>query len=343
MNITLIGASGYAGAEFARLIAMHPEFHLKHVVSAGEQGDYTENYPNLLPAYPHLKIEEYNLSVLDEDTDAYVLALPHGVSMGFVKELYEKTTKKIVDLSGDFRYRDSTIYEVWYGIEHTAKDIPAVYGLCELNREQIRAARVVANPGCYTTCSILALAPLVEFQAIEGNSIIIDAKSGVTGAGRKCVPGTSFALTNDNARAYSIGTHRHTSEIEEQLSVLYGSPIALNFTPHLIPVNRGILATCYATLRKDQSQQQIYSLFDEFYQDSKFVYLLKDRLPEIKFAAGSNHVYLSITVDTRTNRVVVVSTLDNLIKGASGQAIENLNLMFGYPEEMGLTTAALYL
>lgn len=342
MNITLIGATGFTGAEFARLISVHPNFTLKHVVSRSGKELYSDFYPNLLPNID-LELEPLDIEKLNQDTDVYVCALPHGKSMEIVSALYSQTDKKIIDLSADFRYKDFIVYEEWYGVTHTAKELPAVYGLPELYRNDIKNARLVANPGCYTTCSILAMAPLVQYQMIEGSSIIINAMSGVTGAGKKLSAGTQFALTNENARAYSIGTHRHTSEIEEQLSSLYGSAIALNFTPHLIPVNRGILATCYADLRKKTSKKEIVSLFEEFYQDSKTVTILKDRLPELSFVVGSNNCFLGITVDERTNRVIVVSAIDNLIKGASGQAIENLNLMFNLPEETGLNAPAWYL
>lgn len=341
-HITLIGASGYTGAEFCRLIAGHPNFTLQHLVSSSSTERYDRVYPNFTGSLS-LSLEPLDIEKLDQDTDVYVTALPHGTSMTVVSDLYHKTTKPIVDLGADFRYQNHNTYEAWYHLPHTAKDIPSVYGLCELNRESIQNTRVVGNPGCYTTCSILSLAPLIKNHLVKPDSIVIDAKSGVTGAGKKCTQGNHFCETNENAKAYSVATHRHTSEIEEQLSLLYGKPLMLNFTPHLIPVNRGILATCYATLESAITQDELHQLYEHFYQASPFVKILKDRQPELKFVVGSNRAHLHVEVDERTGRVIVTGVLDNLIKGASGQAIQNLNLLFHLAEDTGLNMPAWYL
>jgi N-acetyl-gamma-glutamyl-phosphate reductase len=272
--------------------------------------------------------------------DVVFLAQENGKAMETAPHLLQAGCK-IVDLSADFRFRDPATYEVWYKAAYTAAEWNerAVYGLPELHRDAIARSSLVGNPGCYTTASILALAPLVADQRIELNSIVIDAKSGVSGAGRaKFALDYHFPETNESVSAYKIaGTHRHTPEIEQELSQLAGEEIRVSFTPHLIPMTRGILATCYATLKTGASAREIFALYQEFYAGAPFVTLIEDGLPATKHTLGSNRCHIGMGVDSRTNRVTIVSCIDNLIKGASGQAIQNMNLMFGWEETAGLS------
>lgn len=341
-NVTLIGATGYAGAEFVRLITSHPNFKLTHIVSHSSDDKLCDLYKNLI-GFCDLKLEPFVLENLIDDTDVFVTALPHGASMEIVKEIYENTDKKVVDLGADFRYDNIDTYEQWYPVTHTAREIPSVYGLCELNREAIVGKRVVGNPGCYTTTSILALAPAVANKIVDVDTIIVDAKSGATGAGKKCSTNTHFCETDESMKAYSIAVHRHTSEIEEKLSKINGKDFMINFTPHLLPVKRGILATCYAKLNGDYTTQDVLKMYKDYYDGEQFVKVLEDCQPELKFVVGSNNCYIGVTVDERTKRLIVVSCLDNLIKGASGQAIQNLNILFDLPENAGLNFPAMYL
>lgn len=342
-SISVIGASGYTGAELVRLLSSHPQFSISHLISSSSEEKFSVLYPNLI-GVEDKNLENLNIDKIDADTDAYVTALPHGKSMDIISMLYSKTIKPIVDLGADFRYSNTETYEKWYNLKHTAKDIPSVYGLCELNRDKISKTRLVGNPGCYTTCSILALTPLVSNKSIDFSTIIIDAKSGATGAGKKLSQGSHFCEVNESVKAYSVGTHRHTSEIEEQLSIIGGEDITLNFTPHLLPVNRGIIATCYASLKTKAHTKDIIKMYKDFYKDERFVKIMDEgSLPELKYVVGSNNCYIGITVDSRTNRVIVISCIDNLIKGASGQAIQNLNILFGYNESTGLDFPGWYL
>lgn len=342
-GITIIGASGYTGAELVRLISNHPNFNIAHLVSSSSDDAFSDLYPSLL-GREDKHLEPFNIPLLDKDTDAYVTALPHGKSMEIIAELYKNTKKPIVDLGADFRYKNIKTYEKWYNLAHTAADIPSVYGLCELNREKIKSSRLIGNPGCYTTCSILALSPLVASGIINNSSIIIDAKSGTTGAGKKLSVGTHFCTVNESMKAYSIGTHRHTSEIEEQLSQVAGEEIILNFTPHLLPINRGIIATCYADLEDENTAKELIDLYRDYYKGEGFIKIMdQGKLPELNYVVGSNNCYIGLTVDVRTKRVIVVSCIDNLIKGASGQAIQNLNLLFDLDETAGLNMPGWYL
>lgn len=342
-SISIIGASGYTGAELVRLLSSHPQFNISHLISSSSEDKFSDLYPNLI-GVEDKNLENLNIDKIDADTDAYVTALPHGKSMEIISMLYKNTTKPIVDLGADFRYSNTETYEKWYSLKHIAKDIPSVYGLCELNRDKISKTRLVGNPGCYTTCSILALTPLVSNKAIDFSTIIIDAKSGATGAGKKLSRGSHFCEVNESVKAYSVGTHRHTSEIEEQLSIIGKEDITLNFTPHLLPVNRGIIATCYASLKTKAQTKDIIKIYKDFYKNERFVKIMDEgSLPELKYVVGSNNCYMGITVDSRTNRVIIISCIDNLIKGASGQAIQNLNILFGYDESTGLDFPGWYL
>ena len=271
-------------------------------------------------------------------------ATPQGFCASVInEEILAKV--KVIDLSADFRIKDVAIYEKWYGIEHKSPEYikEAVYGLCEINREDIKKARLVANPGCYTTCSILSLYPLVKEGLIDPSTIIIDAKSGTSGAGRGAKVDNLFCEVNENMKAYGVATHRHTPEIEEQLGYAAGQEIVLNFTPHLVPMNRGILVTAYASLKEKVSYETVKAAYDKYYEKEKFVRVLeKDVCPQTKWVEGSNYVDVNFKIDERTGRVIVMGALDNLVKGAAGQAVQNMNLVFGLDESTGLDLVPMF-
>ncbi len=345
VRVGVLGATGYAGIEVVRLIVSHPHAELKRVVSQSFVGQ------KISDVYPNLRgICDTECTALDVDDiakncDVVFTALPHGASKTVIPSLFEKGLK-VIDLSGDFRYNDAKVYEEWYGEPHSAPNVLAqsVYGLCELHRDEIRTHRLIGNPGCYTTCSILALAPLVAAKAVDAKSLIADAKSGVTGAGRSAVLPNLYCEVNESVKAYKVATHRHTSEIEQELSLLAGEDIKLSFTPHLIPMQRGILSTCYANLVKPMTTEDAVRLYKEFYKGEEFVRVYDaGTLPEIKHVAGSNYAAIGVVVDLRLNRAVVVSCIDNLVKGAAGQAVQNMNIICGFDEGEGLRQAGMYL
>lgn len=336
IKVGIIGATGYAGSELVRLITQHPKAELVTMTSQSYAGqEYKEVYSN----YSHLDYvcEEEHIEEMAEKCDVIFLALPHGVASKKINaDILSKT--KIIDLGADFRIQDVDVYEKWY-TTHYSKDIlpEAVYGLCEINRDKIKGKRIVANPGCYTSCSILSLYPLVKDGMIDLSSIIIDAKSGATGAGRGLSLGNHYCELNESVKAYKVASHRHTPEIEEQLSIAAGQDIVLNFTPHLIPMDRGILATCYATLNKKYTYDDIRKAYEKHYGNEHFIRLTKEGVfPETKWVKGSNFVDIGFTVDERTNRVIVIGALDNLFKGAAGQAVQNMNIIMGIEETTGI-------
>ena len=336
IKVGIIGATGYAGSELVRLITQHPKAELVTMTSQSYAGqEYKEVYSN----YSHLDYvcEEEHIEEMAEKCDVIFLALPHGVASKKINaDILSKT--KIIDLGADFRIQDVDVYENWY-TTHYSKDIlpEAVYGLCEINRDKIKGKRIVANPGCYTSCSILSLYPLVKEGMIDLSSIIIDAKSGATGAGRGLSLGNHYCELNESVKAYKVASHRHTPEIEEQLSIAAGQDIVLNFTPHLIPMDRGILATCYATLNKKYTYDDIRKAYEKHYGNEHFIRLTKEGVfPETKWVKGSNFVDIGFTVDERTNRVIVIGALDNLFKGAAGQAVQNMNIIMGIEETTGI-------
>lgn len=336
IKVGIIGATGYAGSELVRLITQHPKAELVTMTSQSYAGqEYKEVYSN----YSHLDYvcEEEHIEEMAEKCDVIFLALPHGVASKKINaDILSKT--KIIDLGADFRIQDVDVYEKWY-TTHYSKDIlpEAVYGLCEINRDKIKGKRIVANPGCYTSCSILSLYPLVKEGMIDLSSIIIDAKSGATGAGRGLSLGNHYCELNESVKAYKVASHRHTPEIEEQLSIAAGQDIVLNFTPHLIPMDRGILATCYATLNKKYTYDDIRKAYKKHYGNEHFIRLTKEGVfPETKWVKGSNFVDIGFTVDERTNRVIVIGALDNLFKGAAGQAVQNMNIIMGIEETTGI-------
>lgn len=334
----IIGATGYAGQELIRLLYNHSNVEIIHLSSHSYSGmKLSKVYPNFTGIFDK-ELAGLNAQQMADDCDVIFFALPHGLAAGQISEDLLKKVK-IIDLGADFRLKDKEVYESWYKVKHQAPLFldEAVYGLCELNREQIKKARIVANPGCYTSCSILSLIPLVDKKVIDNSTIIIDAKSGLSGAGRSLSLPTHFAEINESFMAYGIGTHRHTPEIEQELSNIAGNEIVLSFTPHLVPMNRGILTTAYASLIKDIKSQGLIELYEEYYKDEKFIRIYRNEsLPETRFVRNSNHVDIGIKTDPRTSRVIIVAAIDNLIKGASGQAVQNMNLMFGLSEDEGL-------
>lgn len=334
----IIGATGYAGAELVRILLRHPDVEIKWYGSKSHIGkEYAAVYGNFFRIVEDVcKGDE--LSGLSKQADVIFTATPQGfLSSVISEELLNKV--KIIDLSADFRFRDAAVYEKWYGIRHKAPQFlsEAVYGLCEINRERVRGARLVANPGCYTTCSILTAYPLVKEGLIDENSLIIDAKSGTSGAGRGAKVQNLFCEVNENIKAYGVGNHRHTPEIEEQLGLAAGHGIVLNFTPHLVPMNRGILATVYANLKSGVQDAQIRAAYEKYYGGEQFIRLLpQGTCPETKWVEGSNFVDIGFVKDERTGRVIMMGAIDNLVKGAAGQAVQNMNLLFGLPESEGL-------
>ncbi len=339
VKVGIIGATGYAGQELVRILLGHKD---AEIVWYGSRSyidqEYASVYRNLFELVD-AKCMDDNMGALAEQADVIFTATPQGLCASLVnEEILSKA--KIVDLSADFRIKDVAAYEKWYGLEHKSPQfIPeAVYGLCEINREDIKKARLIANPGCYTTCSILSMYPLVAERLVDVNSIIIDAKSGTSGAGRGAKVANLYCEVNESIKAYGVTTHRHTPEIEEQLGYAYdGEPLTINFTPHLVPMNRGILVTAYANLVKDVSYEDIKAVYDCYYGEERFVRVLeKGVCPETRWVEGSNYVDVNFVIDQRTKRVVVMGAMDNLVKGAAGQAVQNMNLIMGLPEEEGL-------
>ena len=340
----IIGATGYAGAEIVRLLMGHPEVEIKWLGSRSYIDQrYADIYRNMFQIVEDI-CKDDNLDKLAEEVDVIFTATPQGFCASVInEEILSKV--KVIDLSADFRIKDVATYEKWYGIEHKSPEYikEAVYGLCEINREDIKKARLVANPGCYTTCSILSLYPLVKEGLIDPSTIIIDAKSGTSGAGRGAKVDNLFCEVNENMKAYGVATHRHTPEIEEQLGYAAGQEIVLNFTPHLVPMNRGILVTAYASLKEKVSYETVKAAYDKYYEKEKFVRVLeKDVCPQTKWVEGSNYVDVNFKIDERTGRVIVMGALDNLVKGAAGQAVQNMNLVFGLDESTGLNLVPMF-
>ncbi|MGN1116961.1 MAG: N-acetyl-gamma-glutamyl-phosphate reductase [Candidatus Ornithomonoglobus sp.] len=344
IKTAVLGATGYAGIELVRILSAHPEAELKILGSQSFDGQsISEVYGNFAHVLD-LNCEKLDLDRVSECDEAFT-ALPHGASKDVIPSLIERGLK-VIDLSGDFRYDDVKVYEEWYKQEHSAPELlkESVYGLPELHREEIKKARLIGNPGCYTTCSILGAYPLLRSGIGKAENIIVDAKSGVTGAGRGLGLAYHFCECTENTKAYKVAAHRHTSEIEQELSKAVGEEVIISFTPHLIPQKRGILSTIYVNLNKKCTTEELTELYKDFYKDEYFV-RVKDagKLPETKHVAGSNFVDIGIVVDQRVNRAVIVSALDNIFKGAAGQAVQNMNLLFGLDEKTGISNAGFYL
>lgn len=344
IKVGIIGATGYAGSELVRILLRHKDVEIKWYGSRSYiDKKYASIYQNFFQLVDANCMDD-NMEVLADQVDVIFTATPQGLCASLVnEEILSKV--KIIDLSADFRIKDVKVYEEWYKLEHKSPQFieEAVYGLCEINREDVKKARLVANPGCYTTCSILTCYPLVKEGIIDPNTIIVDAKSGTSGAGRGAKVDNLFCEVNENMKAYGVATHRHTPEIEEQLGYACGEKITINFTPHLVPMNRGILATAYASLKKDVTYEEVKAIYDKYYADEKFVRVLeKDVCPQTKWVEGSNYVDVNFKIDPRTNRIIMMGAIDNLVKGAAGQAVQNMNLMFGLKESEGLELVPMF-
>ena len=338
VKVGIIGATGYAGGELVRLLMNHKDAEIKWFGSRSYvDKKYAEVYQNFFQIVDD-KCMDDNMEALANEVDVIFTATPQGLCASLVNEdILNKV--KIVDLSADFRIKDVAVYEKWYGIEHKSPQFieEAVYGLPEINREDVKNARLIANPGCYPTCSTLSIYPLAKEGLIDMSTVIIDAKSGTSGAGRGAKVDNLYCEVNENIKAYGVANHRHTPEIEEQLSYASGEDVLLNFTPHLVPMNRGILITAYAALKKDVSYEEVKAVYDKYYANEKFVRVLeKDVCPQTKWVEGSNYVDVNFKIDPRTKRIIMMGAMDNLVKGAAGQAVQNMNLMFGLKESEGL-------
>ena len=344
IKVGIIGATGYAGGELVRILLGHKEVEIKWFGSRSYiDKKYASVYQNMFQIVDAVCLDD-NMEELADQVDVIFTATPQGFCASLInEEILSKV--KVIDLSADFRMKDVSVYEKWYGIEHKAPQFleEAVYGLCEMNREEIKKARLVANPGCYTTCSILTAYPLAKEGLIDMSTLIIDAKSGTSGAGRGAKIANLFCEVNENMKAYGVATHRHTPEIEEQLGYASGEKVLLNFTPHLVPMNRGILATEYAKLTREVTYEEVKAIYDKYYANEKFVRVLKKGVcPETKWVEGSNYVDINFVIDERTGRIVMMGALDNLVKGAAGQAVQNMNLLFGFDEAEGLNMVPMF-
>ena len=334
----IIGATGYTGVELVRILSRHPEVE---IVGLTSQTYSQQRFDSVFPStggFSEAVLEIQDTQSLAERCDVIFTALPHGVSMEVVHEA-AGAGKKVIDLGADYRFDDIKTYEEWYKVTHKTPELAArsVYGLPEINRKLILEADVIGNPGCYPTSIILGLAPLLKNGMVKTDTVIADSKSGVSGGGRGLNLAFHYAECNENFKAYNIGGHRHTPEIEQELSKLAGTGVTISFTPHLVPMTRGILSTIYASLVNSCSTDELLDLYRNFYSEEFFVRVHpRGQFTQTKWVCGSNFCDIGLTVDSRTGRVVVVSTIDNLVKGASGQAVQNMNLMFGLDEKTGL-------
>ena len=334
----IIGSTGYAGGELARLLLQRDDIEIKWYGSRSYiDQKYASIYQNMFRIVDDACMDD-NMKELADQVDVVFTATPQGLCASLMDEdVLSKV--KVIDLSADFRIKDVSVYEKWYKLTHASPQFigEAVSGLPEINREKVKKARLIANPGCFPTCSFLSTYPLVKEGLIDPNTLIIDAKSGTSGAGRGSKVDSLYCEVNENIKAYGVASHRHTPEIEEQLSYAAGKPVTISFTPHLVPMNRGILVTAYASLTKEVSCEEVEAVYDRYYGDEYFVRVLeKDVVPQTRWVEGSNFADVNFKIDTRTNRVVMMGAIDNMVKGAAGQAIQNMNLMFGLPENTGL-------
>ncbi|NLA05920.1 MAG: N-acetyl-gamma-glutamyl-phosphate reductase [Firmicutes bacterium] len=343
MEVAVIGATGYTGSELVRLLGQHPRVKLSYISSRGDAGSpYDRVHPQFYRAV-ELELQPPDLELIPGAAELVFCALPHGRSAEVVPALLA-AGKKVIDLSADFRLLDPALYESWYGWAHPAPDLleKAVYGMPEINREALPGAALVANPGCFPTSALLALMPPAEAGWVDWESVVVDAKTGVSGAGRNPKQAFHFPECAESVKAYRIGDHQHTPEIEQVLSRLSGEAVTITFTPHLVPMIRGILSTVYLRLNRDCTSEEVAQLYRHFYSAHPFVRLLPGQLPETRFVRGSNYCDLGWRFDRRTGRLVIVSAIDNLVKGAAGQAVQNMNLVLGYDEETGLGQVPLF-
>lgn len=344
IRVGIIGATGYVGEELVRILIQHPQSEIINLTSQSYLGKtYNQVYHNYEEICTNV-CEEENIEELSTKADVIFIALPHGIASKKLNSSILENTK-IIDLGADFRLSNVNVYEQWYNTEHYSPKLleKAVYGLCEIKREEIKNSNLIANPGCYTTCSILSLYPLIKENSLDEESIIVDAKSGVSGAGRTLNLGNHFVECNESIKAYKIASHRHTPEIEQQLSDACGKDIKITFTPHLIPMNRGILSTCYGKLKKQATWEDIISIYKKYYEKEHFIRLMKkDIYPETRWVKGSNYCDIGFSLDERTGRIIVVGAIDNLIKGAAGQAVQNMNILFGLEENTGINQIPMF-
>lgn len=343
MKAAIFGASGYTGQELTRILSGHPGVKLVAVTSRRFAGQAVAEVFPALNGLTSLKYQNATPTEIAKVCDVVFLALPHGVSMDIAPE-FIKAGKTVIDLSADYRLRDLKTYEPWYGKHSSATFIKeAVYGIPELYRAKIKKTKLIANPGCYPTSIILGLAPALKNKILDVSTIIADSASGVSGAGREPLTGSLFCEVDGGFKAYKVGKHRHLPEIEQELNALAGKKFAVSFTPHLLPVKRGILSTIYATLKKDLSLEKLHALYSAFYAKEKFVRICPPGVyPNISSVCGSNYCDIGLAVDARTRRVIIMAAIDNLIKGAAGQAVQNMNIMCGFEEDTGLHIAPLY-
>ena len=343
MKVSIIGASGYAGEELIRLLHGHPHAEIVHLTSERHTGEkISKLYPHLTHIYDNILDSMEDVRRIVEDSDVLFIALPHGHAMKLVKAIAGLPVH-IIDLGADYRFADTSVYETWYHVPHTDPEAERVYGLAELYRDAIRGAHLIGNAGCYTTASILALTPLVQKHLVQTDSILVDAVSGVSGAGRTPKESTHFPEFYDSFTAYGAVSHRHTPEIEQALSEQAGEPVTINFTPHLAPIARGILATCYARLADGVTEEDVDAAFAAQYADEFFIRLLgRGAYPSTKYVRGTNYCDIAWHIDPRTHRVIVFSAIDNLVKGAAGQAIQNMNIALGLDERTGLDLVPMY-
>lgn len=344
IKVGIIGSTGYAGQELVRLLLQHKEVKIEWYGSKSYiDKRFCDVFGNMMQLVEDKCLDD-NMEELADKVDVIFTATPQGLCASLLNEQILSKVK-IIDLSADFRIKEVGVYEAWYGIQHKSPQFigEAVYGLCEINREAIKKARLIANPGCYPTCSFLSIYPMAKEGLIDMNTIIIDAKSGTSGAGRGAKVNNLYCEVNENIKAYAVAEHRHTPEIEEQLSYASNQKVIINFTPHLVPMNRGILVTAYASLKKDVTYEEVRAVYQKCYEKEYFVRVLeKDAAPETRWVEGSNFVDVNFKIDTRTKRIIMMGAMDNVVKGAAGQAVQNMNLMFGIEETEGLMAVPMF-
>jgi N-acetyl-gamma-glutamyl-phosphate reductase len=346
-KIGVLGASGYTGAELVRLLLRHSRAELTLLTAERSAGKaMREVFPQFSPFDLPMLVSIDTIDWVGADLDLIFCALPHATTQKVVQAIFAATpAAKVIDLSADFRLADTAAYAKWYGHEHLAPDLQkqAVYGLVEVYRREIKKAHLVANPGCYTSCAELPLIPLIKAKAIELDEIVVDAKSGMTGAGRAAKEAMLFSEVSEGFHAYGVGHHRHMAELDQEFSLAAGREVIVSFTPHLVPMNRGILSTIYVRGRRGRTPEELHAILLKSYMKERFVHILPfGETPQTRHVRGSNMTFIGLAKDRIPGRAIIVSALDNLVKGASGQAIQNMNLMMGWPETLGLEQVALF-
>ncbi|MFQ5867195.1 MAG: N-acetyl-gamma-glutamyl-phosphate reductase [bacterium] len=338
IRVSIVGASGYTGRELIKILLKHPLVKIAHLTSETYKGKRISEVHKKLTGFTDKRFEKLNTAKVAQDSDLVFLALPHGKSQKLVAEFLERG-KKVIDLSADYRLEDKSLYKIWYGLEHSYPRLlkRAVYGLPEIYKEEIKKSSLVANPGCYPTGIILGVAPLLVHGLGDGNSIIADAKSGVSGAGRRLDIAYHFSECHENLMPYNVGKHRHIPEIEQELSKISKQKVTISFAPHIVPMDRGILSTIYLNLKGKISLNKAWSVYRKYYREAPFIRILpKSTFPEVRDIVETNFCEIGLMVDERTNRIIIITAIDNLVRGASGQAIQNMNLMSGFRETEGL-------